>query len=214
MQPLEETFRILRVRVEAQAAPPAVLVVSAAKRHDGTTYVACGLARAFAESGKRTLLVDANTPNPGVARQLATAQPRPGRRLVELGAHEEIPRLTVSSLIRPADEGPVGEGSLQSVLDEMRSAYAVTVIDAPPLPASSIALQLAHAANGLLLAVRTGRKTDRADEEVKRLLGKTAPLLGIVPTQARATRGGLVLPFTPALRRGEPERSTVSGRRS
>ncbi|HTJ27670.1 MAG TPA: hypothetical protein VMA36_16055 [Candidatus Limnocylindria bacterium] len=212
MHPLEETFRILRVRVEAQAASPAVLVVSAAKRHDGTTYVACGLARAFAEAGKRTLLVDANTPNPGVARELATAQPRPGRRLVELVAHDEIPRLTVSSLIRPADEGPLGEASLQSVLDEMRAAYAVTVIDAAPLPHSSIALQLAHAANGLLLAVRLGRKTDRADDEVKRLLGKTAPLLGIVPTQARPTRGGRVLPFTPALG-DDAKRESIGGRR-
>jgi Mrp family chromosome partitioning ATPase len=212
MHPLEETFRILRVRVEAQAAPPAVLVISAAKRHDGTTYVACGLARAFAEAGKRTLLVDANTAHPGVARELSTAQPRPGRRLVDLVAHDEIPRLTVSSLIRPADEGPLGEASLHNVLDEMRTAYAVTVIDAAPLPDSSIALQLAHAADGLLLALRLGRKGDRADDEVKRLLGKTAPLLGIVPTQARPTRGARVLPFTPALG-GDAKRESIGGRR-
>jgi Mrp family chromosome partitioning ATPase len=182
MHPLAETFRILRVRVEAQVALPAVLVVSAAKRHDGATFVACGLARAFAEAGKNTLLIDANTVHPGVARELDV----------------QIPRLSVTSLVTPADGGTFGEASLK-VLEEMRSRFSVTIIDAAALPSSSTALQLAHAADGLLLAVRLGRRADQADSELKRLLGEqTTRLLGVVPTRGRSRRdgpGGIVVPL-------------------
>jgi Mrp family chromosome partitioning ATPase len=213
MLPLAETFRILRVRVEAQVALPAVLVVSAAKRYDGATFVACGLARAFAEAGKNTLLIDANTVHPGVARELDVAPLRSGSGRTDSGAgHGEIPRLSVTSLVTPADGGTFGEASLQ-VLEEMRSRFSVTIIDAAALPSSSTALQLAHAADGLLVAVRLGRRADHADSELKRLLGQETPrLLGIVPTQGRSRRngpGGRVVPLTPSVE-GRAARSDTS----
>jgi polysaccharide biosynthesis transport protein len=216
MRPLEENFRILRVRVEAQAALPALLVVSGAKRNDGATFVACGLARAFAEAGQRTLLVDANTAHPGVAQELDVAPLRPGRGHTDLGARNgEIPRLSIASLVSPADGGTFGEANLEGVLEEMRSTYSVTIIDAPALPSSSTALQLAHAADGLLLAIRLGRRPDRADHELKRLLGQETPrLLGIVPTRARSRRdgpggGGRVVSLTPAVEARAPRLETA-----
>ncbi|HYZ17519.1 MAG TPA: hypothetical protein VE591_14005 [Candidatus Acidoferrum sp.] len=221
MRPLEENFRILRVRVEAQAALPALLVVSGAKRSDGATFVACGLARAFAEAGHRTLLVDANTANPGVAQELDVAPLRPGRGRTDLGARNgEIPRLSIASLMSPADGGTFGEANLEGVLEEMRSSYSVTIIDAAALPNSSTALQLAHAADGLLLAIRLGRRPDRADHELKRLLGQETPrLLGIVPTRARSRRddgppGGRVVPIAPTVEARAPrfEAAVEAGR--
>jgi succinoglycan biosynthesis transport protein ExoP len=192
MRHLEESFRILRVRMEAQVPLPALLIVSGAKRNDGATFVACGLARAFAEAGQRTLLVDANTLHPGVAEELDVPPLRPGRGRSDLDARgAEVPRLWIASLVSPADGATFGEANLGGTLEEMRSTYSVTIVDAPALPESSTALQFAHAADGLLLAVRLGRKPDRADNELKRLLGEEMPrLLGIVPTQARSRREG------------------------
>jgi Mrp family chromosome partitioning ATPase len=190
MRPLEENFRILRVRVEAQTEFPALLVVSSAKRSDGVTFVACGLARAFAEAGQRTLLVDANTAHPGVAQELALDPIRPGRTTTELNARNgEIPRLSVASLVTPAEGGVVGDGKLSDLLDEMRAAYSVTVVDAATLPTSSTALQLAHAADGVLFAVRLGRRIDAADYELRRIAtDQSARVLGVVPTRARLRR--------------------------
>jgi polysaccharide biosynthesis transport protein len=191
MRPLEENFRILRVRVEAQTQFPALLVVSSAKRNDGVTFVACGLARAFAEAGQRTLLVDANTTYPGVARELALGGTiRPGRTTTELSPQNgEIPRLSVASLVTPGEGGVVGDGKLSDLFEEMRKTYSVTVVDAATLPTSSTALQLAHAADGVLFAVRLGRRVDAADYELRRIaMEQTARVLGVVSTKAKVVR--------------------------
>jgi Mrp family chromosome partitioning ATPase len=190
MRPLEENFRILRVRVEAQTKFPALVVVTSAKRSDGVTFVACGLARAFAENGQRTLLVDANTAHPGVARELALDSIRPGRTTTELSPQNgEIPRLSVASLVTPGEGGIVGDGRLEDLFEEMRKTYAVTVVDAATLPTSSTALQLAHAADGVLFAVRLGRRVDAADYELRRVAtDQSARVIGVVPTKAKVRR--------------------------
>ncbi len=185
MDSLEENFRILRIRVESQAAPPAIVVVSAAMSGDGTTYVAAGLARAFAETGHRTLLLEANAGRPGVAESLGM-RPIPSTcTAVGLHArHAGVSDLWVAAL----REGPA-DGTMHDLTARMRKEFAVTVIDAAAIPASSTALQLAHASDALLVAVRTGRRACSADQELLRLIGDgDVRLLGIVPTKARGRR--------------------------
>jgi succinoglycan biosynthesis transport protein ExoP len=181
---LEENFRFLRVRVQHEVALPAFVVVGAALRGDGTTYVACGLARAFAEAGHHTLLLDANPRNSGIADELGMV------RISGAAKPDLIDRnLSVAALYdREDEERVVADDELDEVVARVRARYAVTIVDAPAIPGSGGALQLARVADGLLVAVRLGRRPRAEDHEMKMLLGADGLLggkavCGIVPTR-------------------------------
>jgi Mrp family chromosome partitioning ATPase len=169
MPSLEEGFRILRVTVEGRLTLPAMIVVSAALSHEGTTYVAQGLARAFAEAGRRTLLLDTS----GGDRS------SPHRRIDGAGAN----------LVLAAFDAHERARIVAELRAEGRAQYAAIVVDAPPIPESGLALELAETADGVLLAVRLGRRPEAADIELRRLLGEISTrVLGVVPTHARKRR--------------------------
>jgi Mrp family chromosome partitioning ATPase len=184
MRPLSESFDVLRMRVEARAALPALVLISAAQRGDGTTSVACGLARAFAADGRRTLLIDANLARAAVADELEV-EPLPliTETASDLGARNgEVPRLSLVAI--PPET--VRDLELPRLLRTARANFAVTIIDAGPLPACSTALELARCADAIVLAVRLGRRSSDDDREAAELAGER--LLGVVPTRAQGPR--------------------------
>jgi len=187
MYSIEENFRCLRVRVQHEVALPALIVVGAALRGDGTTYVACGLARAFAEAGRPTLLLDANPRSSGIADEL-------GITTISNAAKPDLidRNLSVASLFE-REERIVSDDELAEVVASVRSHYAVTIVDAPVIPGSGAALQLGRAADCVLVAVRLLRRPCAADHEMKLLLqsggllGNKA-ISGVVPTRAENRR--------------------------
>src|SRR5260370_24179559 len=166
MEWLKEKFRIVRIRVESQTALPAIVAVSAAMSGDGTTYVAAGLARAFAEAGHRTLLLEANSARPGVAESLEIRPIPPTCTVAGLHARPEVPGLWVSAL-----RGGPADRTMRDLTTRMRNELAVTLIDAAAIPTSSTALQLSHVADALLVALRTGRRPFAADQDLLLLIG-------------------------------------------
>jgi Mrp family chromosome partitioning ATPase len=184
MREVSEAYENLRVRVEARAELPAIVLVSAAQHGDGTTSVACGLARAFAAGGQRTLLIDANPVPAGVAGELGVSPLPPLAPLAhDFGARNgEFPRL---SLVAAPLEGGA-EAAFATLLRESTERFAVTLVDAGPLPASSVAVRVARCADAVILAVRLGRRPSENDREAIELAGQR--FIGVVPTRARAVR--------------------------
>ena len=186
MTSLEEKFRLLRLRVQKEVNVPAFLAVGAAQRKDGTTFVACGLARALAEAGYNALLIDANPQNSGIADELGFSIPAPVKP-------ERVERnLSVASLFEE-QECVVEDAPLCELIAGVRWRYAVSIVDVPVIPGSGSALQLAQAADGVLIAVRLGRRPCAEDQELKRLLEPDGLLgrkdfTGIVPTRASTRR--------------------------
>lgn len=172
MDAVAESFRILRVTIEGRLQHPSVIAVSAALGCEGTTYVACGLARAFSETGRRTLLVDANPAASGIADELASGGGKPNLSLVSLPLPEACAGLNVGEIV-----------------GAMREEYAVVIVDTPPLTASSIALEFARVADNVLLAVRLGRRIQKADQDLRKQVTELgARVIGIVPTRADRSR--------------------------
>lgn len=187
MSTSKESFRVLRFRVQHELEIPAFVVVGAAMHGDGTTYVACGLARAFAEAGYHTLLLEANRENFGIADELGIAS------VAEASKPERIERYMSVASLYEREERVVSDDELAHVVAGVRSRYAVTIVDASVIPGSAAALQLARVADGVLVAVRLGRRPCAADHEMKLLLqpggllGNKA-VSGIVPTRAAKRR--------------------------
>jgi Mrp family chromosome partitioning ATPase len=187
MKPVEESFRYLRVRVQHDAFLPAVLAIGSAERGDGTTFVACGLAQAFAEAGRETLILDANPRASGISAELGLVNPIGSTEPVRVAKH-----LSVASFF-DGDERLFEDDELTEMLTRMRSEFAVTIIDVPVIPGSGAALQITRVVEGLLIAVRLGRRPTHADHELKVLMQPGGLLgdkliSGIVPTRAAARR--------------------------
>ncbi len=181
MYELEESFRILRVTVESRRPEAAVIAVGSAQPNDGTTFLACGLARAYAEAGRSTLLVGA-TSTATIADELSMRMPQAysAQNASVLRVARE-PNLNIAHL--PAANG-YSAARTQSVafLRELRSEYDVIVVDVESIPASGHALELARAADSVLVAVRMGRKPTKADRQLAAELGDA--IVGVVPTKA------------------------------
>ncbi|GAC1418359.1 MAG: hypothetical protein NVS3B16_15120 [Vulcanimicrobiaceae bacterium] len=181
MQASEENFRILRVTAESHSALPAVFAVSSALPIDGASFVACGLARAFAEAGHSTLLLEANA-QPTVASELGIDSL--GQRNAIAGIGTRVPGVENLSVASLGHSDDAYKGNLAALVASARAAYRVVVLATAPIPESGTALELAREANGVVLAVKLGRRPHAADQMVQRLLGENRTrLLGVVPTR-------------------------------
>lgn len=169
------------------------IALTSAAPSEGKTTVAAHLAIANADRGKRTLLVDADLRRPSLHSKFGV-NPREGLSNVLTGespwqevvlAIEGMPNLSLL---------PAGPGShraadligprLSSLLDEFNKDYDLVILDSPPLLGFAECLQIAAAADGVLivsLAGETKRKVVAAViSTLKRL---RANIIGVIMNQ-------------------------------
>ncbi len=159
-----EQFRVLHARLVRLAArrPLRVLAVTSAGRREGRTTVAANLALTAALEGRPTLLVEADLHRPSLAGLLGLA-PRAGLADVLAGTAElgqAIARVGPLAILL-AGEPRDAAAALRSprapaIVDQLRSAYDLVVMDAPPALAFTDGDRLASGADGALLVVRAG----------------------------------------------------------
>jgi len=162
-----ESFRELRLNLEFAhgAAGPVLLALSSPGPGEGKTLISTNLAMAFAEMGRRTLLVDADTRR-GDAERLVGRERKPGLTDYLMG------RLSFGDLVQATDYPGldfIGSGSrvsnspellatpeAQRLLARLRPSYDVIVVDSPPLGAGSDAFILGALTGNLVLVLRNG----------------------------------------------------------
>ncbi|MGH9533429.1 MAG: CpsD/CapB family tyrosine-protein kinase [Terriglobales bacterium] len=185
-----EAFRRLRYQLEqsrARQALTTVLVTSAVPR-EGKTLVALNLALTLALAVTPVLLVDGDLRQPGVpaalglppAEGLAEALERRGqwrdavRRVRPYGVYylpAGVPTTSPGELLASA--------ALRALLQEAARGFAWVIVDSPPLAAFADSLQLASAADGVLLVGREGVTPEPALRHAIQALQRF-PLLGLV----------------------------------
>jgi len=164
MNSVERGFDYLRISVESRLAAPSIVTVTAALPEDGSAIVAAGLAESLADAGKTTLLVTGNVAAVGTRSN--------GRA-----------NLTRSTAQQLTADVRGGRAALGSVVAKLRENYDFIVVDAEPIPTSTIAYELARTSYAVLVAIRLGRKPTRDDRTTMKLLDDCkANVLGIVPT--------------------------------
>jgi len=217
---LNENHRLLRASIEATVSPPGVIVVSSALAGDGKTEVASGLARALAECGYVTALVDTNWQNPGVAASLGMEAIPPVTqfdRIATSGQNGVVKNLEVISIADRRFPALVSADRMQSLIADLRARFQYTIVDSAAIPIGMAGLQFARFADGVLLAVRLGRAPKPADKMTLQTLDRVgARILGVIATGADETRKhGRATPDTEPLTDGvaeeaaEPVRLTV-----
>lgn len=166
------------------------LALTSAAPSEGKTTLAAHLAIANADRGKKTLLVDGDLRRPSLHSKFGFA-PRAGLSNVltgELSWQEIIlsiegkPNLTLL---------PAGPGShraadlfgprLSSMLDEFAKEYDLVILDSPPLLGFAECLQIANAADGVLIVSVAGETKRKAVAAVISVLQKLrANVVGVV----------------------------------
>lgn len=165
--PLAEAFRGLRTNVrfvDVDRGHRLILVTSATAREGRSTTV-CNLAQAFAESGSRVLVLDADLRSPTVARCLGIDE-APGltdvlvdRVSVNWAVQTVGPGLDAlpSGPLPPNPSELLGSKRMGEVLETLDDRYDIVLVDAPPLLPVTDAAVLAPQVDGVIVVVRYGR---------------------------------------------------------
>jgi Mrp family chromosome partitioning ATPase len=155
---LHAQAQLLRVRVEAELARPAVIMVTSAREGDGKSLTAYSLAAALVQVDHRVALVSRSSQQ-----------------------YDQLP------IVEMPNDGGSSRERLATFIDAMRAEYDFTVIDADTFVKSSTAMTLAHLVDGVLLAVRIGRAPTADDESMVGLLEQLGSrVVGVVATEGAA----------------------------
>jgi capsular exopolysaccharide synthesis family protein len=169
------------------------IVLTSAAPSEGKTTIAAHLAIANADRGKKTLIVDGDLRRPSLHTKFGLI-PREGLSNVLTG---ELPWQDVVVPVegRPnLSLLPAGLGShraadlmgprLATLLDEFAKEYDLVLLDSPPLLGFAECLQMATAADGVLIISLAGETRRRAVAEVISVLNRVrANIVGVVLNQ-------------------------------
>ena len=188
-----KTFRAIRLTVQNASGPdrPQVVVVTSAAPGEGKSTVAVGLAVSLARSGSRVLLVDANLWRPRLTHYLGLPASASGLTDVLAGTAEvnDVTMSTDDSQLRVLPAGPMpedpgellGSSAMRTLLDGLRGAYDVVVVDTPALLPLVDGAAVSALADGVLLVTRHGKTSrDELAEAATALSAVDARLLAVV----------------------------------
>lgn len=202
-----EQYRLLMTRTKFEAGDdrPLTLLLTSPSSGEGKSLTAANLAVVFAQSGNRTILVDANIRHPsvhlffgrsndvGLTSHLDDMESRDQRFHAggcppmfeglpdgEIGVYlgdTQVPGLSILTS-GPASVNPsavLGSPSMDALLKRLGGLADVIVVDSPPLLPVADALVLAGMGLGVLLVVRSKKTRREAATKAKEALVSARP---------------------------------------
>lgn len=167
--PVAEAFRTLRTNLDFASVdkPLRTLLVTSAVPGEGKSTVSANIAVAFAQGGKRVILLDADMRRPTQHRffdlpntQGLTTMLRSEDTDLSTVAHQlEEPnlRLIATGPLPPNPAELLGSQRMRDLIARLAGDADLVVIDSPPLHAVTDAAVLAAEVDGTLLVVHAGR---------------------------------------------------------
>ncbi|RZU50148.1 capsular exopolysaccharide synthesis family protein [Krasilnikovia cinnamomea] len=197
-----EALRQLRTNLQFVNVdrPLRSLVVSSALPGEGKSSTVCNLGIAFAEAGKRVLLIDADLRRPRLAQYLdlegavgltnVLAGQANVRDVVQSWGGSGLWVLP-SGYVPPNPSELLGSGNMADLLTSLGSAFDVVIIDTPPLLPVTDAAVMATLADGCILVSRHAKTTTaQAGSAAGALTAVGARLLGCVLNMTPRKGGG------------------------
>jgi capsular exopolysaccharide synthesis family protein len=159
-----EQYRVLHQRLVRMAArrPMRLVAVTSSGQREGRTTTAANLAFTAAQEGRAVLLVEADLRRPALAALLDLA-PRAGLVDVLDGRAElaqAVARVGPLSVLCAGEVADAAASSrsprIPALVEQLRAAYDLVVLDAPPAMSFAGGDRLASAADAVVLVVRAG----------------------------------------------------------
>ena len=201
--PVAEAYRSLRTNVEFAAvdAPLRTLLVTSSIPGEGKTTTAANLAVAFAQAGRRTILLDADFRKPGIHRifDLPNANGLSSLLRSDATGLDEVTQSTEQENLRVITTGPLppnpaellGSQRMRTILGRLAEASDLVVVDSPPLQAVTDAALLASITDGTLFVIDAGRTRRGAIRRGREALAQAgARVLGVTLNRLPERSGG------------------------
>ena len=188
---VREAFRELRMKIEyaSGAARPLLFTVTSTTQAEGKTFVAANLANAFADLGRKTILVDGDTRRgdlhhiidrvrkPGLTDFLGNGG---GGQVVQTTGNPNLHFVACGSRKHSSPE-LLNSSSMQAFMAGLKRRYEVIILDAPPLAAGSDAFILGAHSGNILMVLRSGSTNkDLAAVKMESFLRLPVRILGAV----------------------------------
>lgn len=193
--PLAEAYDRLQVNLafSRPSAPVRVVTFTSPAPGEGKTTSAVNLASTLARRGRAVVLVDADLrcgvigstlgipQHPGLS-ELLTGQAVLAEvlRTVRLDGDTEL-QVLPGGRIPPDPARLLGSEEMRALLERLRAAFDMVVLDAPPVNLVTDAALLGAASDGVVMVVRSGStREDALRDAVEHLQAVGAPVAGVV----------------------------------
>ncbi|HET7055844.1 MAG TPA: polysaccharide biosynthesis tyrosine autokinase [Thermomicrobiales bacterium] len=191
-----ESIRLLRANIEFASATRELVSISLTSPNpgEGKSTISANLAVALAQAGFVTMLIDADLRRPtqhrifGVAndRGLSSLLAQQDREWRWAACETMLPNLSVitSGPLPPNPADLLSLDRLRQILEELREAVDVIIIDSPPMLAVSDPLIIAAHVDGTALVSLGGKTRLEALKRAVQILHRGAPrIIGVVLNQ-------------------------------
>ncbi|MFH1764415.1 MAG: CpsD/CapB family tyrosine-protein kinase, partial [Gemmatimonadota bacterium] len=163
---IREAFRDLRMKIDYAfgATRPLLLSITSPSDGEGKTFVSANLANAFADLGRKTILVDGDTRR-GDLHHILDRKRKPGLTdfLMNGRSHQVIqetdnPKLHFIGFGSRMTSSPelLNSSQMQALLAGLKRRYEVVIFDSPPMAAGSDAFVIGAHAGSVLMVLRSG----------------------------------------------------------
>jgi len=196
----KESFRRLQTRIVTQFTekskvhPIKTILFTSALPSEGKSTIVANLAIAFAQNGKKTLVIDCDLriptqhkilglPNRQGLSDVLNRHAKPDE-VIQKTRYNDMYLLTSGSL--PANPTELlGASQMKALLDKLVDEYQIIILDAPALLPVADATLLAGVVDGVVLVTRRAFSKEENVREACRQLGEiNAHMLGVVINEA------------------------------
>ncbi len=190
--PVSEQYRTLRTNLQFSSVDQelSTMVVTSTTQSEGKSLTAANLAIAFAQQGKKVLLVDADMRRPTVhytfriSNTFGLSNLLVGDHTLEQLVHEsKVDNLDLLTCgpIPPNPSELLASNRMRELVGIAKQSYDLVIFDTPPVLAVTDPQILANETDGALLVVRSKKTEKDAAKRAKELLEQAnANLLGAV----------------------------------
>ena len=200
--PAAEAYRTLRTNLEFAAVdePVRTLLVTSSIPGEGKTTTASNLAVAFAQAGRRVILLDADLRKPGVHKVFDLPNAAGLTSLLRTddvaiddvvqATEEERLQVITTGLLPPNPAELLGSNRMKTILERLVAAADLVIVDSPPLQAVTDAAILSAITDGTLLVIDAERTRRGAAGHGREALAKAdARVLGVALNRISARAG-------------------------
>lgn len=168
----EESIKMLRTSIQFSRVDVNSITITSCRPNEGKSFIAMELAKAFADLGKKTLLVDCDIRNSVVAKKLGISDRTPGlsnflvgdASLKDMLCSTRIPNLSIilSGSYAPNPAELLSSSRFSNLCGALNEKLDFVIYDTPPLMAVTDAVVVAQNTDGAVMVVSEG-DTDRRE---------------------------------------------------